>query len=213
MADKGISWKFVTEHAPWQGGFYERLVRTVKSALKKSLGKSKIGTEQMTTLIAEIESVVNSRPLLYSNDDINSIESLTPAHFISLNYKIGTPEVVEEFRPRETSTTSLLETWRKGQVVLNRFWQSWSSEYFQELRERNKLKMKQVKGEIERYPKPDEVVLIREPNISRGNWKMAKVIKVICSEIDKVPRAVKLLLSSRRVIKRPLKDVYPLEVN
>ena len=134
---------------------------------------------------------------------------MTPAHFISLNYKIGTPEVVEEFRPRET----LLETWRKGQVLLNRFWQSWSSEYFQELRERNKLKMKQVKGEIERYPKPDEVVLIREPNISRGNWKMAKVIKVICSEIDKVPRAVKLLLSSRRVIKRPLKDVYPLEVN
>ena len=75
VADKGISWKFVTEHAPWQGGFYERLVRTVKSALKKSLGKSKIGTEQMTTLIAEIESVVNSRPLLYSNDDINSIEN------------------------------------------------------------------------------------------------------------------------------------------
>ena len=213
VADKGISWKFVTEHAPWQGGFYERLVRTVKSALKKSLGKSKIGTEQMTTLITEIESVVNSRPLLYSNDDINSIESLTPAHFISLNYKIGTPEVLEEFRPRETSATSLLETWRKGQVLLNRFWQSWSSEYFQELRERNKLKMKQVKGEIERYPKPEEVVLVREPNISRGNWKMAKVIKVICSEIDKVPRAVKLLLSSRRVIKRPLKDVYPLEVN
>ncbi len=33
-AEHGVRWKFITERAPWMGGFYERLVGTVKRALK-----------------------------------------------------------------------------------------------------------------------------------------------------------------------------------
>ena len=38
-ATQGIKWSFIVELAPWMGGFYERLVGTVKGALKKSIGK------------------------------------------------------------------------------------------------------------------------------------------------------------------------------
>ena len=41
VANEGDNWKFITEHAPWKGRFYERLVKTVKGALKKSLVKLK----------------------------------------------------------------------------------------------------------------------------------------------------------------------------
>lgn len=35
LADKKISWKFIVEKAPWWGGFWERLVRSIKRPLKE----------------------------------------------------------------------------------------------------------------------------------------------------------------------------------
>jgi hypothetical protein len=32
VANTGITWKFITELAPWMGGFYERLVGLVKQS-------------------------------------------------------------------------------------------------------------------------------------------------------------------------------------
>ena len=39
-ASHGIRWQFIVERAPWWGGFYERLIGSVKRCLKKSLGRS-----------------------------------------------------------------------------------------------------------------------------------------------------------------------------
>ena len=39
LTDKGVTWAFITEKAPWHGGFWERLVRSVKRRLEKSLGR------------------------------------------------------------------------------------------------------------------------------------------------------------------------------
>ena len=38
----GIRWKFIVERAPWWGGFYERLVRSVKRCLKKTLRNARL---------------------------------------------------------------------------------------------------------------------------------------------------------------------------
>ena len=38
FSDKGIKWQFTTALAPWQGGFYERLVELVKRCLRKAIG-------------------------------------------------------------------------------------------------------------------------------------------------------------------------------
>ena len=66
------------------GGFYERLVGLVKKALRKTLGRNLLTLIQLQTLLKEVESVVNSRPLVYVGADINSNVTLTPAHFLSL---------------------------------------------------------------------------------------------------------------------------------
>ncbi|XP_062592781.1 uncharacterized protein LOC134254255 [Saccostrea cucullata] len=89
IAYEEIQWQFIVELAPWMGGFYERLVGVVKRCLRKTIGKLCLTNEQMRTMLAEAEAVVNSRPLVYIGDDINSNITLTPAHFLTLNPKIG----------------------------------------------------------------------------------------------------------------------------
>ena len=50
------------ERSPWWGGFYERLVKSVKTPLKKIFAKAMLDAEQLTTILAEIEAQLNSRP-------------------------------------------------------------------------------------------------------------------------------------------------------
>ena len=78
------------------GGYYERLVGLVKRSLRKSLGRRMLTLVQLQTLLKEAEAVVNSRPLVYLGDDINSYVALTPGHFLSLTPERGVPMMDED---------------------------------------------------------------------------------------------------------------------
>ena len=64
-ADKGISWQFIVEMAPWMGCLYERPGGLVKRILRKVLGKLSFTYFQLLTILTESEAVLNSRPLLF----------------------------------------------------------------------------------------------------------------------------------------------------
>ncbi|CAG2201797.1 unnamed protein product [Mytilus edulis] len=131
MANEGIQWQFIVELAPWMGGFYERLIGIVKRCLRKTIGKLCLTNEQFRTLLAESEAVVNSRPLVYIGDDINSNIIPTP----DLNPKTGFPDHNEEdstdpeYLPQISSAKKLLLKWKKGQKHLTMFWKTWRDEY------------------------------------------------------------------------------------
>ncbi|GFX70254.1 integrase catalytic domain-containing protein [Trichonephila clavipes] len=72
VADKGIHWKFIVERAPWWGGFYERLVKTIKDPLRKILGRALLTFEELSTILSEVEVIVNHRPLTYVENDPES---------------------------------------------------------------------------------------------------------------------------------------------
>ncbi|XP_064120253.1 uncharacterized protein LOC135224858 [Macrobrachium nipponense] len=70
-------------YAPHQGGFYERMVGSVKSALKKAIFKKRINSDELNTIVTEIERRINNRPLTY--DDATSpdtVDALTPSHLL-----------------------------------------------------------------------------------------------------------------------------------
>lgn len=147
MSTKGIKWKFITELAPWIGGFYERLVGLVKRSLRKSLSRRLVTDVQLITVLKEIEATISSRPLVYVGDHVNSMITLTPSHFLTLNPYIGVPEIEYEeidpnYLPTETSTDKLLKIWKKGQKILDSFWKIWRDEYLLSLRERKQTKLK-----------------------------------------------------------------------
>ncbi|GFY56619.1 integrase catalytic domain-containing protein [Trichonephila inaurata madagascariensis] len=81
IAKERIIWKNIIERSPWWGGFYERLVRSVKESLHKILGKALLSFEEMTTILTEIEAVLNLRPLSYVYEENDEPRPLTPMHF------------------------------------------------------------------------------------------------------------------------------------
>ena len=212
ISNEGIYWKCIIEYSPWRGGFYERLVGLTKRSLKKSLGKRMVSGQYMQTLLVETAAIINSRPLTYLDDDINSRRALTPAHFINFNVNTGMPDVsADYYEPHEVSSKVLLQNWKKGQDSMNYLWSVWNEEYLQALRERHTPQMKSIKGETQREPQIGEVVIIKEELLPRGRWKLGKIEEKIKSEIDGLTRAVKLITSSGKVLRRPLRMLFPLE--
>ena len=45
-----IDWQFILEQAPWWGGFYERMIGTVKLCLRKVLGNAKLNANELLTV-------------------------------------------------------------------------------------------------------------------------------------------------------------------
>ena len=127
VSEKRIRWNFIVELAPWMGGFYERLVGVVKKSMRKAIGRKMMTLIQMQTFLKECEAVVNSRPLVYVGEDINSNISLTPGHFLTINPRVAAPEVDEDdkdvtFTPSQRTAENLLLMLHKGQKLLNAFW-------------------------------------------------------------------------------------------
>ncbi|KAL0146824.1 hypothetical protein M9458_057763, partial [Cirrhinus mrigala] len=82
FSGKGIVWRFIVERAAWWGGFWERLVRSVKTCLRMVLGRASITFEEMSTLLMEVEATLNSRPLTFVHNEVDEPQPLTPAHFL-----------------------------------------------------------------------------------------------------------------------------------
>ncbi|GFW54414.1 integrase catalytic domain-containing protein [Trichonephila clavipes] len=74
--------KFIPSTAAWWGGFWERIVGTLKDLLRRALGKAIFPFEELTTILCECEKVVNSRPLIYLSEDLQDLTPITPAVFL-----------------------------------------------------------------------------------------------------------------------------------
>ena len=82
LTSKETRWTFIPPYAPHMGGSWERMVRSIKTALKATLKDRVPKEETLYTLLTEAEMVVNGHPLTYVDADPESSEVLTPNHFL-----------------------------------------------------------------------------------------------------------------------------------
>ena len=65
-------WHFVTDKRIVWNFIIERLVQSIKQPLKKVLRRSTLNLDKVNTVLVEIESVINSRPIMYVYDNKDS---------------------------------------------------------------------------------------------------------------------------------------------
>ena len=65
FVDMSIDWRFNIERAPWWGGVFERMIQSTKRCIRKTIGKARLTYDELITVLAEVEMILNSRPLSY----------------------------------------------------------------------------------------------------------------------------------------------------
>ena len=208
-ANKNIRWRFNVEAAPWQGGFFERMIKSTKRCLKKLLLKKTVRFLELETLLREIESVINNRPLTYAYDDVSHIP-LTPNHLIygrMLQHRADDGELTNL---RDIAHQDVVDQTNITKSLLQSFWSIWKHEYLIELREYHKKY-----GQHSNIVSVGDIVLISEEMKPRVAWRVGRVIELICGR-DGIARGAKLVTISEHgnqsTLRRPVNKLVPLEV-
>ncbi|KRZ56324.1 hypothetical protein T02_10589 [Trichinella nativa] len=99
-----IHWKFITERAPWMGGYWERLVRSIKESLRKNLGRALLDEEELKTTLCEVEASLNARPLTFVGDEHHE------RHPLSLFQLLTGRAYVDILLRKQSSSTTKAQT-------------------------------------------------------------------------------------------------------
>ena len=177
-------------------------MKQVKSCLKKTLGRSKLSFDELTTILVEVEAVLNSRPLTYLySDDVE--EPLTPSHLVIgrrlLSLPVGPLQIDDwDFGDHLTAT-------KHSRYLADRiqhFRRRWQREYLVELREFHRPKGKNVTLPPVRI---NVVVILHDQGTSqRAFWKLARITDLIRGKDGKVRGAQVLVAGKKTLIERPL---------
>ena len=208
MASRQIKWRRQTPRAPWSGGHFERLVRTIKVALATAISKKLLTLEEFTTVVKESEAIVNNRPLTYQQVDSQDIP-LTPSQLIRGRNIDLLPTLITPTTDRDKIDTNRL---RNQYVVLSNtlrtFQHRWRDEYLTSLREKHKnICANQNSYEL----KPGELVLLKIPELLRDDWPLGKVIKVF-KDSNEVIRSLKVSVRGE-IYRRSIEFIVPLELS
>ncbi|XP_044571170.1 uncharacterized protein LOC123257198 [Drosophila ananassae] len=192
-----IQWHFIPPASPHFGGIWEAGVKSMKYHLKRVIGDNVLTFEEMSTLLCQIEAVLNSRPLYSSSEDVDDNEVLTPGHFL-----IGRP-LLDAIEPNdEIGKINNLDRWRFIQKIKRDFWNKWKDDYLNTLQQR--YKWKRNSSNI----KKGQVVILKDDSCHPARWPLAKVEEVHKGKDEKV-RVVKLRVQEN-VVTRPLNKICPL---
>ena len=207
---KDVQWRFIVELAPFQGGFWERLIRCTKRCLTKVVGRAFLSYYELETILAEIDNVINSRPLTYLFDDTEGISyPLTPSQLINGRNLNCLPndaqfEIVHTYE-------SLSKRGKYHRKLLSHFSTRWKNEYLLSLLEAYRPKESMLNLIIE----VNEVCLLRNEQSKRSFWKLCRVVELLPGSDGSVRAARVEVISDgggKKVLNRSLKHLIPLEV-
>ncbi|KAL1477088.1 hypothetical protein MTO96_036033 [Rhipicephalus appendiculatus] len=192
-----IQWKRIAECAPWWEGFYERLIRSMKTSMRKIISKMTTSVEELRTIVPEVEGALNNRPLTYVYGEPNEPMPITPADII------GGRRQLQDLQTR-LYIGEVEDAWRSRCKLWRAWWKRWHREYIKEIGATVKAKTRQA-----RPLSQGDMVLIEDKG-PRTFWKMCRVEKIYPGR-DGITRACLLRTGNKELLRRSVNHIYPLE--
>uniref|UniRef100_A0A8R1DTB2 DUF5641 domain-containing protein n=1 Tax=Caenorhabditis japonica TaxID=281687 RepID=A0A8R1DTB2_CAEJA len=164
--------------------------------------------DDLRTLLKEVEAIVNDRPFTLSSCSPHDFQPLRPSDFVHPDKRRTTLLLADEHFDTSSFTTShstLVDNWMSLSSLTSHLKKRWTEEYLQMLQERTQLKHSQCSKAIDMLPEVDDIVII-EDSAHKSTWPMARITEV-------GTRSAKMITGkTNRIIERPFKRIYPLEV-
>ena len=175
-----INWKFSPPYSPNWGGHYERMIGVTKRALVSLLQSRQhiLSDEQLRTLLAMVKGIINGRPLTVVSSGANDWEVLTPDHFLKTGknptYLYGTP-----LHQRE----QLGHRYKCLLDIIDHYWKRFLKQYIPTLHRVEKWQDGTANLQV------DDVVLVLEPGLGRGEWPLGRIVQIYPGSDGKVRSA------------------------
>ena len=169
LKQKEIAWHFNSPTASHHGGAFEREIRTIRKTLTSLLNAQnvKLNFDQLHTLLCEVESILNCRPLTRVSNDPEDDRALTPNDILLFNAGITFPPGL--FNKEDNYMN---RRYRQVQYLANVFWKRWKGEYLVNLQERQKW------NSVNENLQVNDLVLVMDLNTTRNNWPLGLVTAV-----------------------------------
>lgn len=198
LSENRIDWSLNVPAASHFGGNWEANIKSLKTHLYRVIGEQVLSFEEMSTVLTQIEAVMNTRPLCrtLSSDPCEPL-ALTPAHF--LNY---TPLKYLPAREVKENRLSLLSRHDLLDKLVQSFWRRWRSEYLHTLQTREKWNTPSNPIRV------GTVVILKIENAPPLHWPLGLVEEVFPAT-NGVTRVVRVKTASGSYL-RPVVRLCPL---
>ena len=199
LLQQEIKWTFNPPAASHHGGVWERCIRTVRKVMKALLKQQVLDDEGLSTLMCEVESIVNGRPITKVSDDAKDLNALTPNHLLLLRAGATIPPGV--FSKDDNYSC---RRWRQVHYLSNVFWRHWTREYLPSLQQRQKWNKLQLNLAV------NDIVLLLDENLPRSVWLLGRVLEVYHNRKDGLVRSAKVKTRTSELV-RPIDKIVLLE--
>lgn len=193
-----LQWHFITERAPWHGGFWERLMSLIRKPLRIMHRDRVINFDEFQLVVLKTEAVLNSRPITYITADNREDVPLTPAHFL-----IGGSLLTPPCHVSEQNDVDIADIFDRHSRASRDFYERWRAEYLRFLAVDRRRYLPKV-------PQVGHVVLI-DNDKAQHLWPIGVVTRLFKSGDGKC-RSVEVL-TKQKYIRRPIQKLYNLELN
>lgn len=167
LAKHQIQFKFNPPSAPHFGGVWEREVRSVKAALYATVQPQSVPEEVLSTVLIEVEGILNSKPLGYVSTDVADPDPVTPNLLLMGRLDPSLPQAVyEDAEPLSR------RRWRHSQVLADQFWAHFIRCYLPTLQTRSKWH--KDLGQLQL----GTTVMVVDPQLPRALWPVGLVTNV-----------------------------------
>lgn len=182
-------WNFIPPSSPHMGGAWERLVRSIKTVLYNIMPTRTPNEELLRGMLAKVENIINSRPLVYVPVEHENAEAITPNHLLVYSSNGMKPLAVYD-----DSGVALKHNWLSSQQHAEQFWRKWVAEYLPSLTFRSKWHEKTKPLQV------GDLVIVVDPSSPRNVWPRGKIVETMIAKDGQVQKA-KVLTANGMIVR------------